>query len=198
MLDRYSHLGFESPNRGVWFATKDSVFQDLARALPSNKFKRRPLRSESKLEVEYRQAALFALARASVTEDPTLVFAMSDEQRDSVDCVLRTGAENYHYEPVQLKEVVPEDVNPKQTLEGLLEGICRKYGTGENLTVAIHINRNVSTILGTITQPNMQAISWWLFGLDAQNAGFLVRNPFAKFEVLRFRIPRPRSSMTQW
>ena len=86
----------------------------------------RARRPESKAELEYRQAALFAFAHSVVGKDTTVRFAMVPTVDDSTDTVLRTGADPHHYEPVQLEEVVPETVDARQTLEALLAAITRK------------------------------------------------------------------------
>ena len=117
---------------------------------------------------------------------------------DSADTVLRTGSGPHHYEPVQLKEIVPEDVNPRQTLETLLADIARRYCTGEVLTIAIHLNRDLVTTLGKITVPALPGVTFYVFGLCGVNRGFLVKDPFGQFEVVEFDIPRAPSSITQW
>ena len=194
MNNRFSNLIYIEPKRGSWMSTLDSVRHSI---LPGAKSPR-ARRPETKSELEFRQAALFALARASLTGDATLKFAMVPEVDDSVDTVFRTGSDPYRYECVQLKEIVPGDVDPQQTLESLLESLRRRYGTGETLSIAIHLNRNLVTTLGSTATTSLPAITFWLFGLCARNRGFVVRDPFATFEVYEFDIPNPPSSITQW
>lgn len=192
----YSDLHFEEPKRGLWFAFHDSVMHSLI-GVPPDSRARRP---ESKAQLEFRQGALFAYGRSVIENDPSLRFAMVPMQADSADSVLRRGVENggFTYELVQLKEIVPDTVNECQTLETLLESLSRRYGTGEKLTIAIHLNRDVVTILGEVTAPHLPSISFWLFGICGRNRGFIVRNPFQQFEVAEFNLPRAPSSMTQW
>ena len=156
-------------------------------------------RPEPKRELEYRQAALFAFGRSLLTEDSSLRFALVQDQHDSADAVLRLGSEPgpFSYEQVQLKEIVPDTVDPKQTLGGLLESIRQQYCSGEKLTIAIHMNRDLAFTLGK-TQAQLSGITFWLFGLSGPNRGFIVRDPFAQFEVHEFQIPKPPSSVTQW
>lgn len=194
MSNGFATLNYIEPKRGVWMSLLRSVTHGIA-ATGENTRARRP---ESKAELEYRQAAFFALARSTVATDATLRFAMVPTVDDSADAVLRTGTGTHHYEPVQLKEIVPETVNARQTLDELLADIARRYCTGEVLTIAIHLNRDLVTTLGTITAPDLSGVTFWLFGLCDTNGGFLVKAPFGRFEVVEFDIPRAPSSITQW
>lgn len=184
-------LSYDIPQRGIWFAHHDTFFS------PGNQSPR-ARRPETKQELERRQAALFAFARAAVARDQTLRFAMVPEQQHPADVILRTGSDPYDYEPVQLKEVAPEDVNTGQTLEALLESIVSRYGSGAELNVAIHLNRNLDTRLGAVTAPSMPSAKFWLYGLCGPDRGFLVSDPFGAFTVYEFQIPRAPSSMTDW
>lgn len=194
--NRFADLTYIEPKRGLWWSLFDSVKHGIS-PVGQNSRARRP---ETKSELEFRQAALFSLARASLSSDASLRFAMVPKVDESVDTVFRTGSgpNMYRYECVQLKEIVPGDVDPRQTLESLLESIRRRYGTGEVLTIAIHLNRDLVTTLGSITAPSLPAIAFWLFGLCGSNRGFVVKEPFSRFEVYEFDIPRPPSSITQW
>ncbi len=190
----FAKLDYIEPKRGVWKSLLRSVAHGIA-ATGENARARRP---ESKAELEYRQAALFALARSIVGNDSTVRFAIVPTTDDSADTVLRTGTAPHHYEPVQLKEVVPETVDARQTLGALLAAIARKYCTGEVLTIAIHLNRDLVTTLGTIPDPALSGVTFYLFGLCDANRGFLAKDPFGRFEVVEFDIPRAPSSITRW
>jgi hypothetical protein len=190
----FARLNYIEPKRGVWMSLLRSVTHGIA-ATGENTRARHP---ESKAELEYRQAALFALARSTVATDSTLRFAMVPTLDDSADAVLRTGSGPHHYESVQLKEIVPETVNARQTIKGLLADIALRYCTGEVLTIAIHLNRDLVTTLGTIAAPALSGVTFYLFGLCDANRGFLAKDPFGRFEVVEFDIPRAPSSITRW
>lgn len=183
MSNGFAKLDYIDPKRGVWMSLFRSVVHGIA-ATDKNTRARRP---ESKAELEYRQAALFALARSVVGNDSTVRFAMVPTTDDSADTVLRTGADSHHYEPVQLKEVVPEAVDARQTLEALLADIARKYCTDEVLTIAIHLNRDLVTTFGTITDPALSGVTFYLFGLCDTNRGFLAKDPFGPIRSHRVR-----------
>lgn len=196
MPDALADLDYVEPKRGVWLSLLHTVTLGIGPAVQSSQA-RRP---EYKSQLEFRQGALFALARASLANDVTLKFSMVREEADSADAVLRTGAlpDLYKFERIQLKEIVPDSVDERQTLEKLLESIRRRYCTGEVLTIAIHLNRDLVTTLGSIAGPLLPAVTIWLFGICGANRGFLVKDPFGRFEVYEFDIPRAPSSITQW
>lgn len=131
-------------------------------------------------------------------EDGSAVAGRGMADKQPVRFSNRGGTGTHHYEPVQLKEIVPETVNVRQTLEELLADIGCRYCTGEVLTNAIHLNRDLVTTLGKITPPALSGVTFWLFGLCDANRGFLAKDPFGGFEVVEFEIPRAPSSITQW
>jgi hypothetical protein len=196
MSNSLATLDYIEPKKGVWRSVRRSVLHGIAPIAQTS----RARRPESKAEVEFRQASLFALARASLASDATMRFAMVPEEADSADAVLRIGSapDAHQFELVQLKEVVPDTVDERQTLDGLLESIRRRYCTGELLTIAIHMNRDLVTTLGTIPDPLLRKVTFWLFGLCDSNRVFIVNDPFGRFAVFEFDIPRAPSSITQW
>lgn len=195
MKHPYEALQYLEPQKGVWRATRESVLRSL---FPHGGPNRR--RDETKAKLEFRQAALFALGRAIIDSDASLRFAMTTVQRESVDAVFRSEASPnlFAFERVQLKEIVPEAVDPRQTLEALLEDVRRTYGSGEALTIAIHLNRDVVTALGSVKAPEIRGVAFWLFGIAGQNLAFIVRDPFGQFVMREFDLPKMPSSPTQW
>jgi len=195
MKSQYADLTYVDPKKGVWYSIYDSVMLNLSPPDPSSCSRR----LDPKSKLEHRQAALFAFGRSLLAKDASLRFAMVPNQHDSVDTVLRSESKPgaFSYEPVQLKELVPETVGPEQTLDGLLGSITKRYCSGEKLTIAIHMNRDLVTTLGTL-KAQLSGITFWLFGLNGRNRGFIVRDPFAQFEMYEFNIPKPPSSLTQW
>jgi hypothetical protein len=59
--------------------------------------------------------------------------------------------------PAPGRTTTNQTVNARQTLEELLANIARRYCTGEVLTIAIHLNRDVATTLGTTPIPTCLA-----------------------------------------
>lgn len=196
MKDVYAGKVFVEPRRQLQLSVVLSVALAIQaeRSPPSVRTKR----PEKKADLEPRQAALFAYGRSLLGKDESLRFAMIAEQDDSADVVIRTQtkAGSFVYERIQLKEVVPIEVNDRQTIVSLLAAIKKRYCCGEELSIAIHLNREVITRLGSIPDPALRGVSFWLFGLCRENRGFLVQNPFLDFEVFEFDLPRMPSSLT--
>lgn len=191
MSDPYERIAFINPARELRLCIAGSVIAALGGAQQEGK--RRP---ESKETLERRQAALFTYGRSLIESRPDMDFGMIPIQDDPADMVIRTPSASgpHSFEPVQLKEIVPEEVNVGQTLDELLTSIRQKYGSGSPLTIAININRETVTTLGSISDPNLPH-NFWFFGLCGQNRGFLVANPFNNFTVHEFPLPKMPSSL---
>jgi hypothetical protein len=78
-------------------------------------------------------------------------------------CIKQSGRKEYEF--VQLKEVVPEDINPEHSLQAVLDSLLKKYPEAGGITVGIHIHRNASTNLGSLRIPKLKGGCLWLFGL---------------------------------
>jgi|TARA_R110000787_G_C13425356_1_gene445216 hypothetical protein len=88
---------------------------------------------------EMRQAALFCYGMSVAINKPVL---FSPEERDDYDFVASWfDGDAQHFAPVQLKELVPEHLNSRQTFEALLEKAKQKYTNSDDLTLAIYLNR---------------------------------------------------------
>jgi hypothetical protein len=67
-----------------------------------------------------------------------------------------------HLAPVQLKEVVPQDINSKASLEAIIAALS-KYADSEELTVAIHLNRQVHFEPSAVSVPSLHIAALWVF-----------------------------------
>lgn len=68
-----------------------------------------------------------------------------------------------HLAPVQLKEVVPADLNSKASLQATV-GALTKYVDSGDLTVAIHFNRQSHFDPKEIIVPPLNIAALWVFG----------------------------------
>lgn len=143
---------FLSSIREFEYAVAQSATPYRVRALRTNKLK------EAR---ELRQAALFCHG-LSERVGHKIYFARGEAQDYDFVASWVVGAEQ-HFVPVQLKEFVPEHVNPCATLESLLEGV-RKYKASPDLTVAVHFNRNTTFCPETLTNLELPVASLWIFG----------------------------------
>lgn len=110
---------------------------------------------------ESRQAALFAYGLGQVLRAP-VAFAVSEAK--DYDAVVKYPANGaITYLPVQLKEWVPEFLNPSATLQGELDKLS-KYTDSKDLAVAIHLNREATIHLSDLTLPQGSIGGLWLYG----------------------------------
>ncbi|BAV95934.1 MULTISPECIES: hypothetical protein [Bacteria] len=87
---------------------------------------------------EYRQAAIFCYGM-SLDLERNVRFCPTD--RSDHDFIATWQADDtHHFVPVQLKELVPEELNKTLTLERLVDSLS-KYKASPDLTVAIFLNR---------------------------------------------------------
>ena len=122
-----------------------------------------------KPEREARDAAIFSLAM-SVRLRCQVVFSPTEEA--DYDFVTRTDFEGTSYfTPVQLKELVPEDLNPTANLDKLLAQLRgRKVHSGTAL--ALRLNRTLKRMTFTPAQfdglPFQEVWLFWAASSDAR------------------------------
>jgi len=110
---------------------------------------------------ESRQAALFAYGMGQVLGSP-VAFAVYEAQ--DYDAVVKYAANGkVTYLPVQLKEWVPDFLNPSATLQDELDKLA-KYTDSKDLAVAIHLNREATIHLSKLTLPHGSIGGLWFYG----------------------------------
>ena len=68
-----------------------------------------------------------------------------------------------HLAPVQLKEVVPTELNSKASLQATVDALA-KYVDSDDLTVAIHLNQQARFEPSEVVVPPLRIASLWVFG----------------------------------
>jgi hypothetical protein len=112
--------------------------------------------------LEWRDAAIFAYGMGAGKVAP---MEYATEEAEDYDFVVRwVEGETLNYCPVQLKELVPEDLNPTTSLRELIDGLS-KYGTESDTVLAIKLNRQDNVEL--LTQPDIRFKQLWFFGATA-------------------------------
>ena len=71
--------------------------------------------------------------------------------------------ETQHLAPVQLKEVVPEELNAKASVQERVNALS-KYVGSEDLTVAIYLNQSVHFDPAKLVVPRLKIAALWVFG----------------------------------
>lgn len=93
------------------------------------------------------------------------------------------------YTPVQLKEVVPDSMNIKCTIESVLSKLA-KY-SGDDLVVAVHLNKQSRFDFTKIKIPKLKISQLWMFGslsLD-QNKWFIYGDMLGHSNFYEFFYP---------
>lgn len=94
--------------------------------------------NDLKLHRERLDAAIFCLGACAITNMSVWFDSIEDQD---YDFVLRLGeGENHQFVPVQLKEYVPDYLNNRSSLQGIVDKIAEKYRSSPKLTVAIKYN----------------------------------------------------------
>jgi hypothetical protein len=125
---------------------------------------------------EARQGALFTFGLGQSLGVP-ISFALSEKQ--DYDIVVRyTVNGTVTYLPVQLKEWVPETLNPRSTLQDELDKLAAKYVDSKDLAVAFYLNRDTTFDLSTLKLPIGSIGGLWLYGAanPLGTAWFLIGN----------------------
>jgi hypothetical protein len=135
-LNEWDHLLFHDPAvvlpklRAVEHALAEiEVDHDLAR-----------LRTNGlKSYREARDAALFTYGMSSLTGRTIYLAPVEKSDYDFVTLWQEEGTR--YFQPVQLKELVPHDLNPSATLERLFMSIRRKYPKQSSTALVIKLGR---------------------------------------------------------
>jgi hypothetical protein len=109
-----------------------------------------------------RQAAIFCYGMGqAVLKTPVSVAHIEAEDFDCIAAWER-GSERI-FTPIQLKELAPEDLNPRASLESELAKLG-KYASSPDLVVAFHLNRTVFVDFTTLTIPKLPIGELWFYG----------------------------------
>ena len=133
------------------------------------------------------QAALFCLGKSFTDSSDNWSFALWPEKlSDSlIDAVFRrvkpSGKVVYEY--IQLKEVVPEEIDPKHSLQAVLNGLQVKFTDASGIAIGIYMNRPEPMKLESYILPKLNGGSVWIFGVggrppeDCCLVGDVLNNP---------------------
>lgn len=94
------------------------------------------------------------------------------------------------YTPVQLKEVVPDRINPNSTLDGEVSKL-KRYKS-DNLVVGIHMNKKTDQLtLDKIKIPKLKIGGLWIFGSSTieQSEWFLYGDLLKMPNLYKFNYP---------
>lgn len=109
---------------------------------------------------ETREAALFCYGMGQRIGQT--VYLARGESQDYDFVASWVVGDEQHLAPVQLKEVVPESLNPKASLQKTINALT-KYVDARDLTVAIHLNRVGHFDPGSVIVPPLRIAALWVF-----------------------------------
>lgn len=140
---------------------------------------------------ERRDAAIFCLGMSQVLNTPV---RFSPTEAQDYDFVATWEMDDVrHFCPIQLKEFVSSELNPKATMQSVLSGLSR-YADSGDITVAIKIGRDFRFEPIELKVPSELSIAaLWVYGAIAQDQsewglwGDFVRE---STDGIRFQIPR--------
>ena len=129
-----------------------SDLPETVRQLRTNKLK--PWR-------ELREGALFCQGMSKRIGQTVYLAKGESQDYDFIACWVVD--EQQHLAPVQLKEVVPHDRNPKTSLQAIVDALPAKYVASSQLTVAIHLNQQVRFEPSELVVPPLNIAALWVF-----------------------------------
>lgn len=69
---------------------------------------------------------------------------------------------NQHFAPIQIKEVVPRELNPTASIQAVVNGLT-KYVDSEDLTVVVHLNQVTKFSPLELRVPPLKIAALWVF-----------------------------------
>jgi hypothetical protein len=110
---------------------------------------------------ELREASLFCLGMGQRIGQP--VFLARGESQDYDFVATWAAGQTQYFAPVQLKEVVPTELNAASSIESVIRSLA-KYVDSEDLTVAVYLNRKVLFDPRAVVIPPLPIAALWVFG----------------------------------
>ena len=104
-----------------------------------------------------------------MSEASGLRISLCREQESDYDTIFAWQDEGSQcFAPVQLKELVPAELNPTASLEQVLVGL-EKYADSSDLVVGVKLNRRIQINLDTLSVPELPVAEVWLFGATEES-----------------------------
>ena len=119
-----------------------------------------------------------------------IVYLAKSEAQDYDFIASWIVGDTQHFAPVQLKEVVSQDINPSASIQKTIDSLSKYVDSGD-LTVAIHLNRHGRFDPGELVIPRLNITALWVFaGLSHdQREWGLWGNFLEEPEGIRFSYP---------
>jgi hypothetical protein len=115
---------------------------------------------------EFRAACLFCYGWEQI--DGQKIYVAQAESQDYDAVAMYEVPPHRHFAPIQVKEVVPNEVNPAISIQDVVNGL-QKYGDSRDLTVVVHLNRVTRFSLSQLVIPPLKIAALWIFGAIGPN-----------------------------
>lgn len=164
-LREFGKLRYQRPR--TFLVKLRAALENELGSLPQEELNKLLRSNRLKDERELIQAALFCVGLEELRD--TEVGLCQIEAQD-YDCVVRyMDGDTLTYVAIQLKEVVPNDLNPTATVQGVVDALC-KYTDSRDLCVVIYINQNTHFDPSQLKMPPGLAIGGlWIYGETSQD-----------------------------
>ena len=185
MLSEWASLKYSDPHiilpqlRKLQVLAAASNLNEHAKNLRTNKLKRYK---------EGWEATLFCYGIGELLN--TTVEVALHESSDYDVIARRMGDGIVHYTPIQIKELVPESLNPETDLNKEISKLTR-YPVSNDLVVVVHLNRDGRLDLSKLDIPRLEIAELWLIGATQADqsewfiAGDLLKSP----TIFTFKYP---------
>ncbi len=119
---------------------------------------------ELKHNLEKRIAAIFSYGMGKYL-NKSIYFAPAPHKNLDYDVVMkRIERDIEYYTPVQIKEVVPENLNPYTDINQEIAKLATRYPVSNEVVVVMHVNREGRLELSSIKVPKLSISELWLVG----------------------------------
>lgn len=134
-------------------------------------YKVRSLRTRSlRRWSERRQAALFAFGMSRRMPEFSFDFAHAEQADFDFDAVIRwRRAAECYFTPLQLKEYVPDHLNPRASLNNIIDDLASRYPNSSDLIVSIYLNRGLRLFPLRYQMPSLPLGGLYLVGAASPN-----------------------------
>jgi hypothetical protein len=114
---------------------------------------------------ELREACIFCYGMSECMGQKFFVAHAEAQDYDAVAMWVKDDLQSFA--PIQIKEVVPHEINPAASVQQVIEGLCKSVNS-QDLTVAIHLNRVLKGFNPSeIRVPPLNIAALWIFGAVA-------------------------------
>jgi hypothetical protein len=184
-FNEWSKLKFVDPGkilpqlRIIQLTVAASTLDDRVKNLRTHQLKRHR---------EAWEAALFCYGMSKMLGNSVYVAPYEASDYDAV--ALRMEKDTQYYTPIQIKELVPEDLNPHTDINKEIAKLNR-YPVSNDTAVVIHINRAGRLDLLSIKTPQLNIGSLWVLGasIPDQSRWFIAGNLLGTPGILEFDYP---------